>query len=244
MEWSDDAIVLGSKPFGESKAIVEVFAAGQGRVAGVMHGGGGRRAAPIIQPGNLLRVGWKARLAEQLGFFSPVELLSANAARLMNDAAALAGLSSAIALVRAATPERQAYPGVYAALLLLTENFDQPALWPALYTRFELGLLAALGYGLDLSQCAVTGAVTDLAYVSPRTGRAASREAGAEYADKLLALPPFLADPNAPLAEGDVADAFALAGYFLERRVFDRVGEGLPEPRRRLIELLGHAGRL
>lgn len=244
MDWSDDAIVLGLRPFGESKAIAEVFARDHGRVAGMVHGGAGRRIGAALQPGNMVRVGWRARLADQLGFFSPVELQEAYAARALEDSAALAGLASAIALVRAGAPERQAYPGLYDGLVIFLEALGDGGLWPAIYARFELGVLAALGYGLDLTECALTGAATDLAYVSPRSGRAASAEAGAPFADKLLRLPPFLTDPNAPPEPGDVADAFALAGFFLERRLFDPMGQGLPDARRRLIETLGRSLRL
>ena len=146
--------------------------------------------------------------------------------------------------MRGVTPERQAYPQLYDALIVLLEAMPQSAIWPALYARFELGLLAALGYGLDLSRCAVTGEETNLGWVSPRTGRAATVEAGAPHADVLLKLPPFLTDPDAELQSGDVADAFALAGYFLERRLFDHKGEGMPPARARLIERLGFAGQL
>ncbi len=127
---------------------------------------------------------------------------------------------------------------------MLLEALPVEEIWPAIYVRFEIGLLAQSGYGLDLERCAVSGATEDLAWVSPRTGRAASAEAGAPFADKLLRLPPFLLDGAAPVEEGDVADAFALAGHFLERRLFDQRGEGLPDSRRRLIERLGFAGRL
>jgi DNA repair protein RecO (recombination protein O) len=142
------------------------------------------------------------------------------------------------------TPERQAYPQLYDALIVLIEAMPHTDVWPALYTRFELGLLSAMGYGLDLSRCAVTGETEGLAWVSPRTGRAATYEAGAPHADVLLKLPPYLIDMEAELKSGDVADAFALTGYFLERRLFDHKGEGMPEARRRLIERLGFAGRL
>jgi len=242
MEWLDDAIVLGSRPFGEGKLVAEVFAREHGRFGGVVHGG--RRAAPALQAGNVVRAGWKARLADQLGFFNPLELTGAHATKLLDDAQALAGLSSAIALVRGAAAERQAYPQLYDALIVLIEAMPTNEVWPALYARFEIGMLAALGYGLDLSRCAVTGETENLAWVSPRTGRAATAEAGAPHADKLLRLPPFLINSDAELEEGDVADAFALAGFFLERRLFDHKGEGLPEARRRLIERLGFAGRL
>ena len=242
MEWTGPGIVLGAKPFGESKAIAELLTAEQGRVAGVVHGG--RRMGGVLQAGNRVHVTWKARLAEQLGFFAPFELESGVAASLLEDKAALNALTSAVALLRLALPERQAYPAVYAALSVVLDGFEEPQVWPALYTRFELGLLAAAGYGLDLSRCALTGVEDDLGFVSPKSGRAANREAAAEFADKLLVLPPFFTNPEAPLNPGDVADAFALTGFFLERRIADPKGEGLPDARRRLIEHLGMSARL
>lgn len=242
MEWVDDAIVLGARPFGEGKLVAEVFSREHGRYGGVVHAG--RKSAPILQAGNVVHAGWKARLSEQLGFYNPLELAEPHATRLLDDPIALAGLSSAVTMIRAATPERQAYPQLYDALIVLIEAMPHTDVWPALYTRYELGLLAALGYGLDLTRCAVTGATEGLAWVSPRTGRAATAEAGAPHADVLLKLPPFLVDPEAELKSGDVADAFALSGYFLERRLFDQRGEGMPDQRRRLIERLGFAGRL
>lgn len=242
MQWAGEAIVLGARHFGEGKLVAEVFAREHGRYGGVVHAG--RKAQPILQAGNVVHAGWKARLSEQLGFYSPLELVEPHATRLLDDAIALAGLSSAIALIRGATPERQAYPQLYDALMVLVEAMPHGEIWPALYARFELGLLSALGYGLDLSRCAVTGATEGLAWVSPRTGRAATYEAGAPHAEVLLRLPPFLVDAEAELESGDVADAFALSGYFLERRLFDHRGEGVPDARRRLIERLGFAGRL
>jgi DNA repair protein RecO (recombination protein O) len=244
VEWTDDAIVLGARPYGETQALAEVFAREHGRAAAIVHGGASRRHKPTLQSGNLVRVTWKARTSDQLGFFAPMDLTEPHAARLLDDPAALAGLSAAVELVRAGTAERQAYTGLYDALVVLIEALSTAELWPALYTRFELGLLAELGYGLDLTACALTGANDDLAFVSPKTGRAATRSAGEPYADKLLRLPPFLTNASAPVESGDVADGFALAGWFLERRIFDRQGQGMPDSRRRLIEALGHRGRL
>lgn len=242
MEWVDDAIVLGARPFGEGKLVAELFSREHGRFGGVVHAG--RKTLPVLQAGNVVHAGWKARLSEQLGFFSPLELTEPHATRLLDDPLALAGLSSAIALVRGAAAERQAYPQLFDALTVLIEAMPEGEIWPALYARFELGLLAALGYGLDLTRCAVTGETEGLAWVSPRTGRAATYDAGAPHAGVLLRLPPFVVNSDASVEEGDVADAFALAGFFLERRLFDHKGEGLPEARRRLIERLGFAGRL
>lgn len=242
--WSSEGLVLSVRRHGENGAVAELFTSAYGRVGGYVHGGGARKMAAVLQAGNLVRVDWKARLSDQLGHFNPIELIEPNAARLLHDPAALAGLSSATALIRKATAERQPYPGLYEALSVLIEALAEPDLIGPVYTRFELGLLAALGFGIDLSVCAVTGAREDLAFVSPRSGRAASREAGAPFADKLMRLPPFLVQPDAAMETGDVADAFAIAGFFLERRVFDPMGEGLPDQRRRLIEVLGHAGQL
>ncbi len=244
MEWSDDAIVLGARPFGESGAIAELFTREHGRAAAMVHGGISRRTRPTLQAGNLVRTTWKARTGEQLGFFAPIEVARPYAAHLLEDAVALAGMSSAIALLRLGTAERQAYPALFDALILLIEGLSESEVWPALYARFELGVLSELGYGLDLTVCALTGVADDLAFVSPRSGRAASREAGEPFADKLLRLPPFLTDADKPVEEGDVADALALAGYFLERRLFDPQGQGMPPARVRLIERLGFAGRL
>ena len=244
LDWTEDAIVLGARAHGESNSVLEVFARGQGRAAGYVHGGASRRMQPILQQGNLVRAGWKARTGDQLGHFSPLELLEPHAALLMSDAGALAALASAVALVRAGVAERQPNHALYDALALLVPALAEHAIAPALYTRFEIGFLAAIGYGLDLTRCALTGETRDLAFVSPKTGRAATAQAGAPFADKLLRLPPFLTAPEAPIEPGDVADAFALAGWFIERRVFDRQGTGMPDARRRLIETWGREGRL
>lgn len=242
MEWADDAFVLGARPFGEGKAIVDVFARAHGRAAGLIYSG--RKSGAAVQAGNLVRAAWRARNADQLGAFTHLDVIDPVAARAMADPAALAGVSCTIAMVRAVLQEREPYPDLFEAMAIVFTHLAEPELWPILYTRFELGLLAALGYGLDLSACALTGETEDLAFVSPRSGRAASAQAGAPFAEKLLRLSPFLARADQPVASGDVADAFALCGFFLENRVFNARGQGLPDARRRLIEALGHSNRL
>jgi DNA repair protein RecO (recombination protein O) len=245
MEWSDSGFVVGTRPLNENGAIAELFTSHHGRVQGYVHGGGGKRMGAILQVGNGVTVHWKARISEQLGSFSPIELETARAAAIMQDGGRLAAATSLMALLHAATAMQQDYPGLHEATTVVLDILaDSAEGWPAVYVRWELGLLTALGYGLDLSVCAMTGQTQDLAWVSPKTGRAATRKAGEPFADRLLELPRFLQDAESRIEADDVAHGFALTGWFLEKRVFDRAGEGLPQARRRLIETLGRSGLL
>ncbi len=236
MDWTDEGIFLTAKPLGEASAVVELFTLKHGRHLGLVRGGRSRRMRPLLQPGNLLRATWRARLAEHLGGFN-VELMEAHAARVLDDQLALAAIGSVTTLAKL-LPERDPHPALYAATLSLLRGLDDASLWPLLFARWEFQLLSELGFGLDLSACAATGADNDLAYVSPRSGRAVSREAGRPYADKLLKLPPFLLDEAAPASHSDVLAGLALTGHFLERDVLLPHGLSLPQARSRLIALL------
>jgi DNA repair protein RecO (recombination protein O) len=247
IEWSDDAIVLSARRHGESAAIVSLLTRGHGRHAGLVHGGAGRRARGIYEPGNRVTAGWRARLPEHLGNFA-CELVESRAAALLDDAPKLAALSAATALVDAALPEREPHARLFASLDSLIEGLcasasDSP--WAARYVHFELDLLSDLGFGLDLSRCAATGREDDLAFVSPKTGRAVSAGAAEPYRDRLLPLPSFLTGrPPADAAlTGDVIlTGLRLTGYFLEQHVFaHRPAQGLerlPAARDRLVRLL------
>jgi DNA repair protein RecO (recombination protein O) len=236
MDWSDEGIFLSARPLGEANAIVELLTLGHGRHLGLVRGGRSRRIRPLLQPGNLLRVTWRARLSEHLGGFN-VELIEAHAARVLDDAKALAAISSLTGLARF-LPERDPHPELYAATLHVLRSFDDASVWPALLVRWELHLLQELGFGLDLSECAATGADADLAFVSPRSGRAVSREAGKPHCDKLLKLPAFLLEEGASADEADILAGFTLTGHFLERDVLAPHGLVLPQARERLIGLL------
>lgn len=242
MDWSDEGIFLGAKPLGEANAVAELFTLGHGRHLGLVRGGRSRRLRPLLQPGNRLRVTWRARLSEHLGGFN-VEMIEAHAARALDDAAALAAIGSLAGLARL-LPERDPHPQLYADALHVIGAFDAPRLWPALLVRWELLLLQELGFGLDLSECAATGGDSDLVYVSPRSGRAVSREAGQPYDAKLLKLPAFLREDDAASGESDLLSGFALTGYFLERDVLAPHGLAMPETRERLIGLLARRAKL
>ncbi len=243
MHWSDEAIVLSVRPHGETSAIVELLTAQHGRHLGLVHGGRSRRNRPLLQAGNKLRAEWRARLVDHLGTFR-VDLLRAHAAGLMEDAASLAALGSLTELCRLLA-EREPHPRLYDALDALLDVLAQGieiGETARLLVAFELGLLDELGFGLDLSRCAATGIQDELIYVSPKTGRAVSREAGAPYRHLLLTLPPFLRHSAAVRPTGDeLAAGFALTGYFLGRHLFHPQGKDLPPARKRFLYLLKKA---
>ena len=235
MQWQDQGIVLSVRRFGESAIILDLLTSKHGRHSGLVRGGRSKRLRATLQPGNTLDVNWRARLEDHLGNFS-VELATPRAALIMDDPAALAGLSSFCALCHLLS-ERESHDNLYSASSLLLDSLPHDEHWPALMVRWELGLLSALGFGLDLSRCAATGAKEDLIYVSPRTGRAVSRKAGLDYADKLLKLPAFLSGSKTGYPdEKDLSEAFALSSYFLDRHIFSPRGISPPDARRRMIE--------
>lgn len=241
MEWRDEGFVLTARRHGESSAVLEVFTAAHGRHAGVVRGGASRRMAPLLQPGARLALVWSARLEEQLGAFR-VDPIESRTAVLLGDGAALAALSSMAALVSAALPERDAHPRLYVESLAVIDSLATAPDWPARYAAWELALLAELGFGLDLACCAVTGAIEDLLWVSPRSGRAVSRSAGTPWADRLLPLPGFLREgwpPDAAPEAASVAEALALTGHFLEARLAPGLPRGtLPAARGRAVAAL------
>jgi DNA repair protein RecO (recombination protein O) len=247
IEWSDDGIVLSARRHGESAAIVSLLTRAHGRHAGLVLGGAGRRARGVYEPGNRVAATWRARLSEHLGHYA-CELAESRAAALLDDALRLAALTSATAILDAALPEREPHERLFGSLDgLVAQLCDSSTAtsWPALYVRFELDLLTELGFGLDLSRCAATGQPDDLAYVSPKTGRAVSTAAGEPFRDRLLSLPSFLTRPAANgIAPADILNGLQLTGFFLEQHVFAHqpvpsLGRSLlPAPRDRLIAIL------
>src|SRR6185503_8916806 len=187
MEWSDDAIVLSLRPHGESSGILEALTRGHGRHLGLVRGGGASRGRAMLQPGNRVKLAWRARLAEHLGIYT-VELARSRAGDIFESRAALTGLNAFSAVAAAALPEREpheaAFEGADALLDAIAEHSFED--WAPLFVRWEMGLLDELGFGLDLARCAATGSLDDLIYVSPRTGRAVSRIAGDPYRERML----------------------------------------------------------
>jgi DNA repair protein RecO (recombination protein O) len=236
MLWEDEGVVLALRRHGESAAVVSLLTAAHGRHAGLVRGGAGRRARPVYQIGNRLRVTWRARLPEQLGSFTG-ELQEAIAAALLDRPDRLAALGAACALLEATLPERDPHPLLYNELNELIHVLQKHDDWPERYVRFELALLAELGFGLDLTACAVTGERADLAYVSPRSGRAVGRAAAGAYAPRLLPLPRFLLGQGAA-DPAQIEAGLRLTGSFLQRHLLDPVERPMPGARERLLRQL------
>jgi DNA repair protein RecO (recombination protein O) len=236
MEWSDHGIVLSSRPHGENGLVATLLTRAHGRHAGFIHGGISRKARPIWQSGNVVEVAWRARLAEQLGNYTG-ELREPHAARALDDAMELSGLAAACAVVDSALPEREPHPAMFEGFQAFLGVLGHQG-WPAIYVRLELGLLQELGFGLDLDKCALTGATEELAFVSPKTGRAVSRIAAEPYRHKLIALPGFLSTGGLPVDAAELRQGLDLTGFFLERHVFWPHNKPLPAARARFMETL------
>lgn len=233
----DEAIVLSVRPHGETASVVDLLTRSHGRHSGLVHGGRSRKNRPILQIGNQVQAVWKARLADHLGHMT-LELKRGTAAAAMDDPPALAALTSLCALTRL-LPERDPHPALYEVTLFVMSFLDDPSVWPALYVRWELALLQELGFGIDLSQCAVTGSNDQLIYVSPRTGRAVSASAGEPYRDRLLPLPQFLTRTRTTVVtRQDIESGLKLTGHFLQSRLLTPHGGALPETRNRILAAL------
>jgi DNA repair protein RecO (recombination protein O) len=241
MEWIDEGIVLGVKRHGETSIILELMTRAHGRHLGLVRGGSGPRLRGILQPGNAVRATWRARLDEHLGLYL-VEAANLSAAGFLDKAHALHGVTHLAALCRLLA-EREPHTGIYDALQAILDRLEDAQAVAPMIARFELDFLAELGFGLDLAACAATGAQDELVFVSPRSGRAVSRAAGEPYRDKLMRLPVFLRQVSldqdgAPPSPSDLADAFMLTGFFLDRHAFAPRGLSLPEARAQFVSAL------
>ncbi|WP_370236998.1 MULTISPECIES: DNA repair protein RecO [Henriciella] len=239
MQWRDEGLILGGRKFGESGLILDVLTRTRGRRSGLVYGGASRKKRPQFEPGNSVDLSWSGRLEEQLGRFDVAEATRSRTARLIDLPEALLAVASIAALLRGTLNEGdQAGSYLFEATEMLLDSLEDGEVWPALYVRWELGLLSALGFGLDLDACAISGENDGLTHVSPKTGRAVRGSEAEQYVDRLLALPAFLIDPKQPATAADIAAGLELTGVFIERRLFHANNRDMPEPRRRLYARL------
>src|SRR4051812_39699534 len=232
MEWTDEGIVLGVRRHGESSAIVELLTRGHGRHLGLVRGGSGARMRPLLQPGNSVQAVWRARLDEHLGTWQ-IEATRLRAATLLASSHAVYGVTHLASLARL-LPERDPHEAIYDLLDRTLDDFDDIGEAAAHLIRYELAMLAELGFGLDLETCVATGETTDLIYISPKSGGAVSRHAGDPWRDRLLRLPPFLRRDGGGAngwSDQDLRDGFQLTGLFLLRHVLEPRGQGHSDAR-------------
>jgi DNA repair protein RecO (recombination protein O) len=245
MEWTDEGIVLGVRRHGESSVIVELLTRGHGRHLGLVRGGAGKRMRPVLQPGNGVTAVWRARLDEHLGYYM-IEGTRLRAASLLASPHAVYGVTHLAAVARL-LPERDPHENIYEMLDRTLDDFEDAGEAAVHLIRFELAMLAELGFGLDLEACAATGATADLIYVSPKSGRAVSRTAGAPFSDRLLRLPAFLRPGEGETggwSDNDLNDGFALTGLFLLRHVLEPRGQGHSDARNGFINaVIGHRAK-
>lgn len=236
MEWSGEASVMTGLRHGENAVILTVLTREAGLMRGLVPGGASAKRAAMLQPGNRVSLRWRARLEDQLGTFS-VEPGRARPG-LIAGAEALAGVNAVTALLAWALPERDPHPRLSDATEALLDQMDAGPGWAKDYLHWEMRLLDELGFGLDLTRCAVTGSREGLAYVSPRSGRAVSAQAAGDWAPRLLPLPALLGGRG----NGGLADALALTGHFLHARLAEiHAGRPLPTARARLVARLAGA---
>lgn len=239
MNWSDDGIILGGRRFGEGGLILDVLTRANGRRTGLVYGGNSRKRRAQFEAGNSVSLSWSGRLENQLGRFDVAEASRERTSYVLDDPKALAAISAVTAILRASLDEGDVVgSAMFEATEMLLEQVEAREIWPALYVRWELGLLAALGFGLDLDECAITGVNDGLTHVSPRTGRAVRGSEAEDYVSRLLRLPGFLISSAAPVTPEDVADGLKLTGYFLEARVFHAMNRAMPQERERLVKRL------
>ncbi|MBT8153386.1 DNA repair protein RecO [Epibacterium ulvae] len=237
MEWRDQGILLNLRRHGETSVIIDVFTRTHGRHAGIVRGGAGRRLGPILQPGAQLDLTWRARLPDQLGGYT-VEPLRSRTYTAISDRVALAGLNTVCALLTFCLPEREAHAGLYENTEFLLDLLEHPEVWPLAYVKWEMQMLEEMGFALDLSACAVTGATQELIYVSPKTGRAVSRAGAGEWADRLLPLPPVLRGVGDGNPE-EIKQALHTTGHFLQNHLAPSLGNRpMPEARSRFLNAL------
>jgi DNA repair protein RecO (recombination protein O) len=237
MEWRDEGLVIGARRHGEASVIVELMTRAHGRHLGLVRGGAGRALRSVLQPGNQVEATWRARLDHQLGAYT-IEPVQSRAARLIDRRHSLHGVSLLGALLRL-LPERDPNQYLFEMSHLIADQLDSADHAPALLARFEIAMLGALGFGLDLDACALTGQRDDLAYVSPKSGRAVSREAGEPWRDRLLAYPAFLREEGYEKPErAELEAAFRLSGHFLDRDVFAPRGMPMPPARNSYLQAI------
>lgn len=239
LQWDDTGIIISVTRYGEQSAIVRLLTQNHGLQPGMVKGVYSKKSRGTFQPGNLVHAHWQARLEEHLGAMR-CELEASVTAQMLENALALRFVNAAAAMVLCCVPERIEEKEIYSKLSILIDEIKQSSDVRSIlhaYVDFEFTTLHALGFGLDLHECAATGSTdpAELIYVSPKSGRAVCAAAGEPYKTKMLPLPAFLRDGQTAASLRQMLDGLVLTGYFLEAWLLQPEGRKLPDVRRDLL---------
>ena len=235
MEWRDQGILLGKTPFGETAVIVDALTQKNGRVRAVLRGGQSRKFRPILQIGNILDITWRARLSEHMGSVQ-VDVIKSYP-EILDSRLTLAGVTTLSSMLTTFLEEREPHTQVYVATVKLHELLIHPDIWCVGYFYWELALLEALGFGLDVSKCVVSGVTANLEYLSPKSGCAVSQPAAGQWADRLLLMPRILMEKDKKTS--DVFDGLLVLSYFWLNKVIPALDvKTIPMARQRFMDLM------
>lgn len=238
-QWQDQGIVIHARRHGENGAVVTLLTENYGRYSGYVRGATGKTMRGALELGNVVSAKWQSRVSDGLGGYT-LELNENPSAHILHDPHKLLAIQAVCALCDAALPDREAHHGLFHGTLALFDAVKNQDIWLISYIYWEISYLKELGFSLDLSKCAGGGDQFDLKYVSPKTGRAVSGDAGEPYKEKLLALASFLA-PNhtaeVKIDDEEIKKAFKMTNYFLEHWAFTHHSSGIPAPRLRFGEI-------
>ena len=237
MNLTDEGIAIGVKKFSDSTNLMKILTKDNGIYSGLIRIKKNQGNSGVNIPGNTLSVNWRARLSEHLGFFN-TELIKSRSSNYLNSSINLEVLNSICSLMDI-FPEREECIDLYNIIEELLDNLNNTSLWPFLYIKFELLFIERMGYGLDLSSCAVNGSTDNLNWVSPKTGRAVSALGAKGWEDRLLKLPEFLGQNEIKsVSKVDLLDSLKLTEFFLIKRVYSQYAKNLSSSRKRMFDYL------
>lgn len=247
-EWNDQGIVLSAKKYGEKGLVINILTKNHGRYLGWLNNYKNKNVLADVQPGNLINVSWKSRLIEQMGKFK-IELISSVSGKIFDEKLKLQALNSLCSLLDKFLPEREIYSEIFYATnafinLLTLQDERKNDHWIEGYVKWEIGVLSSIGFSLDLKRCAVTGVNTNLLYVSPKTGKAVSKDAAGIHAPKLLLLPFFLGGEKVIGSNfyKEILAGLIITSYFFKNKLLLSINTkkpiNLPGPRVRFVELI------
>ena len=237
MNLTDEGIAIGVKKFSDSTNLMKILTKDNGIYSGLIRIKKNQGNSGVNIPGNTLSVNWRARLSEHLGFFN-TELIKSRSSNYLNSSINLEVLNSICSLMDI-FPEREECIDLYNLIEELLDNLNNTRLWPFLYIKFELLFIERMGYGLDLSSCAVNGSTDNLNWVSPKTGRAVSALGAKGWEDRLLKLPEFLGQNEIKsVSKVDLLDSLKLTEFFLIKRVYSQYAKNLSSSRKRMFDYL------